>query len=147
MQTSHPPNPIRIILVDDNEAIRESWKFLLEKDQRFKIIAQCEDGRDAIEKAHRLLPDIMLMDINMNKINGFEATQQISESSPSVKIIGLSVNIHPAYAAKMLRLGAKGFVTKSSPFAELTTAILKVNQGENYVCDEIRNHTNYRHAN
>jgi len=147
MQTSHIQKPIRIILVDDHQAIRESWKFLLEKDERFTVIAQCEDGRDAIEKAQRLLPDVMLMDINMSKVNGFEATQQIIDRSPSVKIIGLSVNIHPGYATKMLGLGAKGFVTKSSPFAELTTAILKVHEGENYVCDEIRNNNSYRQAN
>ena len=147
MQTSHKQKPIRIILVDDHQAIRESWKFLLEKDERFTVIAQCEDGRDAIEKAQLLDPDIMLMDINMNKVNGFEATQQIIEHSPSVKIIGLSVNIHPGYSTKMLRLGAKGFVTKSSPFSELTTAILKVHEGENYVCDEIRNNTGYRQPN
>ena len=146
MHTSHK-HPIRIILVDDHQAIRESWKFLLERDERFTVIAECEDGRDAIEKAHRLLPDIMLMDINMNNVNGFDATQQISKASPSVKIIGLSVNIHPGYATKMLSLGAKGFVTKSSPFAELTTAILKVHEGENYVCVEIRNNTSFRQAN
>jgi len=147
MQTNHMQNPIRIILVDDHQAILESWKFLLEKDERFTVIAQCENGSEAIEEAHRLLPDIMLMDINMNKVNGFEATQQIIERSPSVKIIGLSVNNHPAYAVKMLKLGARGFVTKSSPFTELTTAILRVHDGENYVCDEIRNNTSYQQAN
>lgn len=135
---------IRIILVDDHQAIRESWKFLLEKDERFTVIAQCKDGREAIEQAHQLQPDIMLMDINMNHVNGFEATQKIAEKTPSVKIIGLSVNNHPGYAAKMLGLGAKGFVTKSSPFTELTLAILKVHDGEHYVCDEIRNDSTYR---
>ena len=130
---------IRIILVDDHLAIRESWKFFLEKDERFVVIAQCSDGKEAIEQAHLLMPDIMLMDINMNYINGFEATQKITEALPRVKIIGLSVNSHPGYADKMIRLGAKGFVTKSSPFSELTTAILKVYAGEVYVCDEIRN--------
>ena len=134
---------IRIILVDDHRAVRESWKFLLEKDERFSVIALCEDGLDAIEQAHRLVPDVMLMDINMNHVNGFEATQKITEKTPSVKIIGLSVNNHPGYAAKMLDLGAKGFVTKSSPFTELTLAILKVYEGEDYICDEIRSNSSY----
>lgn len=132
---------IRIILVDDHRAIRESWKFFLEKDDRFIVIAQCGDGKEAIEKARLLLPDIMLMDINMNFVNGFEATKKITEDVPSVKIIGLSVNNHPGYANKMMGLGAKGFVTKSSPFSELTTAILKVHAGENYICDEVKNDT------
>jgi DNA-binding NarL/FixJ family response regulator len=135
---------IRIILVDDHQAIRESWKFFLEKDDRFIVIAQCGDGKEAIEQARLLLPDVMLMDINMNFVNGFEATKEITEQLPSIKIIGLSVNNHPGYANKMMGLGAKGFVTKSSPFSELTTAILKVHAGENYICDEIRNDTSYR---
>jgi two-component system, NarL family, invasion response regulator UvrY len=144
MQTNHMQKQIRIILVDDHQAIRESWKLLLEKNGRFIVIGQCNDGGDAIEQAHRLLPDVMLMDINMNHVNGFEATRKIMEKNPSVKIIGISVNNHPGYAAKMIGLGAKGFVTKSSPFAELETAILKVYKGEHYICDEIRNDSYYR---
>jgi two-component system, NarL family, invasion response regulator UvrY len=135
---------IRIILVDDHQAIRQSWKFFLEKDERFIVVAQCGNGKEAIEQAHLLLPDIMLMDINMNILNGFDATEKITEKLPSVKIIGLSVNNHPGYADKMIGLGAKGFVTKSSPFSELTTAILKVHAGENYICDEIKNESAYR---
>ena len=135
---------IRIVLVDDHEAVRESWKFFLEKEERFVVVAQCKNGREAIEQAQTLMPDIILMDINMSVINGFEATRKIIEIMPSVRIIGLSVNNHPGYAAKMLELGAKGFVTKTSPLSELTRAILKVHAGEEYVCDEINNDTTNR---
>jgi two-component system invasion response regulator UvrY len=78
------------------------------------------------------------MDINMVPINGFEATQKIIEKLPSARIIGLSVNTNPSYVTGMLAAGAKGFVTKTSPFAELKIAILKVFQGENYICEEIK---------
>jgi len=139
MQASHMKKQIRIVLVDDHDAVRESWKFFLEKDERFIVIGQCKNGREAIEQAQILMPDIMLMDVNMSVVNGFEATRKITEITPSVKIIGLSVNNHPGYAAKMLELGARGFVTKSSPFSELKAAILKVHAGGDYVCDEINN--------
>lgn len=135
---------IRIILVDDHQVVRDSWKFLLDRDERFTIIAQCTNGSEAIEQASLLRPDVMLMDINMTPINGFEATKTIMEQAPEVKIIGVSANNHPSYAHKILELGARGFVTKSSPFDELMSAIVQVHNGEEYVCREIRNEPTYR---
>jgi two-component system, NarL family, invasion response regulator UvrY len=132
------PNPIRIILVDDHEAIRESIKNLLDLDHRFSVIEQCKNGTEAIDRATELLPDVMLMDVNMSPVNGFEATQKITEAFPSIKIIGVSINNNPQYAVKMLASGAKGFVTKTSAFSELKTAIQKVYDGENYICEEIK---------
>ena len=131
------PYPIRIILVDDHDLVRESWKTLLDKDNNFSVIALCKNGAEAIEQAQQLQPDIILMDINMSPVNGFEATQKITETFPSVKVIGVSINNNPKYAKKMLAHGAKGFVTKTSAFAELKTAIQKVHAGENYICQEI----------
>jgi DNA-binding NarL/FixJ family response regulator len=135
------PGPITIMLVDDHELLLESWKLLLENDDRFKVIAECNNGVDAIEQAQNLLPDIILMDMNMSPVNGFEATKTIMERNPLQKIIGVSANNYPRYATKFLSLGAKGFVTKTSAFNELKTAILKVNSGEIFICEEIRNKT------
>ena len=132
------PDPIRIILVDDHELVRESWKLLLDQDQRFTVIAQCSNGEDAVEQARTLSPDIMLMDINMAPLNGFEATERITATAPLVKIIGVSANNNPRYAIKLLSLGGKGFVTKTSAFDELKIAIQTVYDGENYLCQEIR---------
>lgn len=132
------PVPIRIILVDDHDLIRESWKQLLNSDTRFKVVASLKNGADGIRQAINLLPDIILMDINMVPVNGFEATEKILISVPSAKIIGISVNNSPRYATKMLSLGAKGFVTKTSTLDELKKAILKVLHGEIYVCEEIK---------
>ena len=131
------PQPIRIILVDDHDMIRESLKMLLEKDNRFDIIAQCKTGIEAIKKAKELSPDIMLMDINMAPLNGFETTKMILEANPAIRVIGLSVNNSPMYASKMFEIGGKGFVTKTSAFTELKTAVQKVFEGERYVCTEI----------
>ena len=131
------PYPIRIILIDDHDLVRESWKALLERETSFSIIAQGRNGSEAILLAKELMPDIILMDINMSPVNGFEATQKITEAYPSVKIIGISINNNPKYAVKIMALGARGFVTKTSAFSELKTAIHKVHNGENYICQEI----------
>lgn len=131
-------NKIKIILVDDHRLILESWKMLLENDPRFTIIAECDSGQDAINACQELKPDIILMDINMAPINGFDTTRKILSEKPFFKIIGISVNNQPSYATKMLEIGGKGFITKGSPFDELTSAILKVHNGGKYICEEIK---------
>ena len=145
MHETHVKERIRIIIADDHDVLRESWKFFLERDDRFSVIGLYQNGLEAIKGAVALLPDIILMDINMAVVNGFEATRKIIEVIPSAKIIGVSVNNHPGYALKMLELGAKGFVTKNSPFSELIHAIVKVNGGHEYVCDEISNSNSQNH--
>ncbi|HEV8286723.1 MAG TPA: response regulator transcription factor [Chitinophagaceae bacterium] len=129
---------IRIVITDDHQMIRETWKLLLEQDKRFIIIAQCSNGAEAINAAKNLSPDIILMDINMRPVNGFEATRKIAQQHPSVKIIGMSVNNQPSYARNMLQLGAKGYITKNSTKEEMMNAIITVYNGGRYICEEIR---------
>jgi DNA-binding NarL/FixJ family response regulator len=132
------PPPLRIILVDDHDLIRESWEQLLNNEPGFHVIAALKDGAAAIGQVMDLLPDVILMDMNMSPVDGFQATKMILSRLPSAKIIGISINNNPAYAERLMALGGKGFVTKTSPFAELKTAILKVHGGETYICEEIR---------
>jgi len=129
---------IRIVIVDDHQMVRETWRFLLEKEARIEVIAECASGSEAIETALGLLPDIMLMDINMFPINGFEATRKIVKTCPTVKIIGFSVNNQLGYAHNMFQLGAKGFVTKNITMEEMLEAILEVYNGKTYLCKELR---------
>lgn len=131
-------DPIRIILVDDHKLVRESWKILLENNPRFRVIADCENGHLAIEHAERLIPDVMLVDINMSPMNGFTVTERILELLPSIRIIGLSVNNQPKYAVRMIELGARGYLTKTSSLEEINHGILEVYKGEFYICDEVR---------
>ena len=133
-------SPIRIVLVDDHKIVRDSWRLLLENNPRFNIIADFDNGRDAIQHAKDHVPDIMLLDINMAPLNGFDVTETVTRNSPAVKIIALSVNNQPRYAVRMLALGAKGYLTKTSSLEEINHAILEVHRGETYVCNEIRPH-------
>jgi two-component system, NarL family, invasion response regulator UvrY len=129
---------IRIVLTDDHQMVRETWKLLLETDARLVIIAQCSSGAEAIDAAITLTPDIMLMDINMEPMNGFEATSEILKRVPTMKIIGVSVNNEPSYANHILTAGARGYVTKNSSREEMIYAILEVNNGNIYICDEVK---------
>jgi two-component system, NarL family, invasion response regulator UvrY len=133
---------IRLVLVDDHQMVRETWKLILQQDHRIDIIAECSSGAEAIEIANELLPDIILMDINMFPVNGFEATRKIVRSCPDVKIIGVSVNDQPGYARNMIQLGAKGFVTKNTSQQEMIDAILEVFKGRTFICKELRDKMN-----
>ena len=130
---------ISILIADDHKLIRDTWSFILNTDNRFKVVAECSNGEEAIEQAKQKRPQIVLMDINMTPVSGLEATRQIRKVSPGSKIIGVSMHSQPAYAKKMLQIGAKGYVTKNSSRDEMFKAIMEVHQGNRYICDEVKN--------
>jgi DNA-binding NarL/FixJ family response regulator len=103
------------------------------------VIGETSSGGEAVEMAKNKRPKIVLMDINMAPVNGFDATKQIRKYSPGSKIIGVSMHSMPAYARRMLQSGAMGYVTKNSSKDEMITAILEVNSGKKYVCEEVKN--------
>ena len=130
---------ISIMIIDDHTLIRETWSFVLGKDENFEVVAECGNGELAVELARDTRPDVILLDINMAPINGFDLVKMIRKISPASKIIGVSMYSQPAFVNKMLRLGAKGYLTKNSPKNEMIEAIIEVNNGNIYVCNEIKN--------
>jgi DNA-binding NarL/FixJ family response regulator len=129
---------ISILIADDHKLIRETWTIILNRDSRFKVIGSCSNSEDAVKMTGDLHPDVVLMDINMLPFSGIEATRQIREISPDTKIIGVTMHSQPAYAKKMLQLGASGYVTKNSSKEEMVEAILQVSEGKNFICEEIK---------
>jgi len=130
---------ISILIADDHKLIRETWSFILNNDPRFQVVAECGDSEQAVEMARVKKPQVVLMDINMTPMSGFEATEKIRRVSPGSKVIGVSMHSQPAYAKKMLQIGARGYVTKNSSKEEMIAAILEVQAGNKYICDEIKN--------
>ena len=128
-----------IMIVDDHTLIRETWSFLLGKNENFDVVAECGEGARAIELARDRRPDVILLDINMAPMSGFDVLKMIRKYSPSSKIIGVSMHSQPAYAKKMLRLGAKGYVTKNSPRQEMLEAIAEVSNNRIFICQEVKN--------
>ena len=130
---------VSIMIIDDHTLIRETWSFLLGKNENFDVVAECGEGERAIELARDKRPDVVLLDINMAPMSGFEVLKMIRKYSPGSKIIGVSMHSQPAYAKKMLRLGAKGYVTKNSPRQEMLEAISEVSNNRVYICQEVKN--------
>ena len=129
---------IRILIAEDHKLIRETWTSMLNLDERFHVIAACSDTTAAIAVARKQLPDIVLMDINILPLNGFQATESLSKISPNLKVIALSYHSDMYCVQKMFAAGAKGYLTKNSGYKEMIDAIVRVHAGNNYVCSEIR---------
>ena len=130
---------ITILLVDDHKLIRDSWSFILNSDPRFVVVGETSSGEEAIGIAGTKKPAIVLMDVNMTPVNGFDATRQIHKISPESRVIAVSMHTMPAYAKRMLQLGARGYVTKNSSKEEMINAIVEVNSGKKYICEEVKN--------
>lgn len=130
---------ITILIADDHTLIRETWSCILNADPRFRVIAECRNGEEAVEQAKGMRPNVVIMDINLPGINGIEATQLIRKFSPGSKILGVSIHSQPTYARKMMQKGAMGYVTKNSSCEEMFTAIIEVQNNRKYICHEIKN--------
>jgi len=130
---------ITVMIVDDHTLIRETWAFILSNAGHFEVVASVGDTQKAVELAPKLQPEIILMDINILPISGYEATTIIRKTTPKSRIIAVTMHSQPAYAKKMLQLGASGYVTKNSSKEEMIYAIEEVCKGHKYICQEIKN--------
>ena len=124
-QTSKLP-PIRVLLVDDHEMFRKGLLKLLERYQDLEIVGEANDGAEAVVLAARLMPDVVIMDNNMPKLNGIEATRQIRRALPAIQVIGLSMHDGKEIRAAMLEAGAVDYLQKTGAVKELYQAICAV---------------------
>ncbi len=129
---------ISILIADDHVLLRQAWTLVLNRDVRYKVIAQCSNGEDAVKQARELNPDIVILDINLPGISGVETAKQITACSPASKILAASQHIQLEYVRRMLAAGAKGYITKSSEMEELFTALSEIQEGRKYICIEIK---------
>jgi DNA-binding NarL/FixJ family response regulator len=129
--------PINLLIADDHQLIIDGLVKILENEKSTGTIITAVNGREAIEKA--LLHDIdcVIMDINMPVVNGLEATRQIKQQKPLVKIIVVSMMCDASTVGKMLKAGADAFINKETGKAELLKAISKVMEGEKYISPQI----------
>ncbi|HEV8282886.1 MAG TPA: response regulator transcription factor [Chitinophagaceae bacterium] len=130
---------ITILIADDNDMMRETLCMIVSLMNNVKLIREAKNGAEAILLANEISPDIILMDVNMTPVNGFEATRKILKQNSKIKIIGISVHRQASYAKNMLQLGAMGYLIKTSPYTEIMNAINTVAAGEKYIDKEIKN--------
>ena len=126
----------KVLLADDHEMMRAGLRSILEKSGEFEVVAEAADGREAVQLARELTPDIVLMDITMPNLNGIEATRQITAET-SCKVIALSIHFERPFVIEMLAAGVSGYLLKNSAGVELHMAINAVRQGDVYLSPKI----------
>ncbi len=124
---------IKVMIADDHSMIREGLKQLLELEGEFEVVEEACDGKECIEKLKSASPDILLLDINMPKMNGLEVLQKIKELKWKTKVLVLTVHNEVEYLLKAVDIGVNGYLLKDSESAELKKAILSVVHGEDYI--------------
>jgi DNA-binding NarL/FixJ family response regulator len=128
--------PIRVLLADDHQIIRDGMKVFLER-EGYNVNAQAQNGQDAVRLAQNFRPDVVVLDITMPIINGLDAAREILHNSPNTKAILLSMHDESKYVLEGLRLGVKGFVTKTHAAEDLLLAIRQAMQGMTYLSPEL----------
>lgn len=124
---------VKVMIADDHSMIREGLKQLLELEGDFEVIAEACDGVECLDKLGTVKPDILLLDINMPKMNGLDVLQKMKEKKMNVKVLVLTVHNEVEYLLKAVDIGVNGYLLKDSESAELKKAILAVIEGENYI--------------
>ncbi len=121
---------IRVLLADDHVVVREGTRELVRREQDMEVVGEAGDGEEAIELATGLLPDVVIMDIAMPKLNGIEATKRIKELQPSIAILILTAYDSEQYIFALLEAGAAGYLLKNVRGHELIEAVRAVHAGE-----------------
>lgn len=130
-------NKIKILLADDHMIVREGIKFLLQSKEQFIVVAEVSNGREAVQKTRELKPDIVIMDISMPVLNGFEATRQIIEEFPKCKILILTMHENRETIRQVLKAGAAGCILKKSAPTDLFNGVEAVYRGEAFFSPSI----------
>ena len=124
---------VKIMIADDHVLIREGIRQLLEFDGDIEIVAEANDGLECLALLNHILPDVLLLDINMPKANGIEVLKTIKEKNISVKVLILTVHNEVDYLIRAVDIGVDGYILKNSGSAELKKAINYIYNGENYI--------------
>jgi DNA-binding NarL/FixJ family response regulator len=126
----------RILIADDHQLLADACKGILEPE--FTVVGIVADGRDLVDAAFALKPDVVILDISMPRLNGLDAGDQIKRKMPATKLIFLSMNMDPEVVAEAFRRRASAYVTKQSALLELAVAVRKVIRGESYLSTVIK---------
>ena len=128
---------VKILIVDDHGLVREGLRLLFEQQNDMEVVGEASDGRQAVEAASKLKPDVVLMDITMPTLNGIDAAKKIIDECPNIKIIALSAHCNKGFIADILRAGAAGYVLKDCLADELIRGIRVVMTGEQYLSPKV----------
>jgi two-component system, NarL family, response regulator NreC len=124
---------IRIVLADDHGVVRQGFRRILDAQSDMEIVGEASNGREALEIATKLSPDVVVMDVAMPELNGIEATRRMGEAAPRTRVLALSMHKDSVYVREILRAGARGYLLKDSVDEDLIAAVRAVARGEGYL--------------
>ena len=124
---------IHILLVDDHAVVRQGFKMILAAQPDMEIVGEAGNGREALDLAGQLQPDVIVMDVAMPELNGIEATRRVADLSPRSRVLALSMHKDSVYVREILKAGARGYLLKDSIAGDLLTAVRAVSRGEGYI--------------
>lgn len=127
----------KILIADNHGMVREGLQLLIDQQDDMEVIGEVSDGRQAVEAACKLNPDIVLMDVTMPKLNGIDAAKKIIDESPNIKVIALSAHCNKSFISDMLRAGASGYILKDCMADELIRGIRVVTGGEQFLSPKV----------
>ena len=127
-------NPIKVLIVDDHPMVAEGIQSVLESYDDIEVVGSLSNGREAVDRAAELAPDVILMDLNMPNLGGLSATELLLEQTPETRILILTMHDSPEYITSALSHGAMGYILKDVPTDEIKLAIDEVMQGNQYLC-------------
>jgi two-component system, NarL family, response regulator NreC len=130
---------IRILLADDHAVVRQGFRLVLAAHPDLEIVGEAGNGREAVELAATLRPDVVVMDVAMPELNGIEATRRLTAENPHIRVVALSMHKDSVYVREILRAGARGYLLKDSVADDLVAAVRAVAGGEGYLSPAISN--------
>lgn len=128
---------IRILLADDHNLMREGIRSVIASQPNMTVVGEADNGRAAVQLAQSLSPDIVIMDVSMQGLNGVEATRRIKETTPGVKILALSIHLKRSVVVDMLSVGASGYLLKDCLSEDLISAIRAVASNSTYLSPQV----------
>lgn len=132
-----PMKPITVLLADDHQMVREGFRALLQRESDIEVIAEADNGREAVRLTRRLHPEVVVMDIAMPQLNGLEASRQIRQAFPDVRLLILSAHNDDAYIEQTAKLGLAGYLLKQTSSHNLAAAIRAAQKGEPFFSQAI----------
>jgi len=129
--------PVHILLADDHEVVRKGLRALLETQPGWKVIAEATDGREAVEKAQSMHPDVAIVDIGMPSLNGLEATRQIVKKAPRTRVLVLTMHDTNPLIQQVVKAGARGYVLKSDVASDLVSAVEALTRDQTFFTSKV----------
>jgi DNA-binding NarL/FixJ family response regulator len=131
------PKKIRILLADDHAVVRQGFGRILAAHADMEVIGEAGNGREAVDLAEELKPDVVVMDVSMPELNGIEATRRLTKAAPRIRVLALSMHKDSVYVREILRAGAQGYLLKDASDDDLITAVRAVGQGQGYISPSV----------